>query len=135
MSKCTIILFFNVFLCPGCSCINLYCIPVMSCCHITGIFNIAIKRDVSLTKKPKVQPTSFLLQMSSTKSGIWQLLWSICVALSFVFLLHFNVSVVSLFLSYNWCVSLGFGLIPWFVFSQPIYYFWTAVYYCYLYLW
>ena len=52
MSKCTIILFIYVFLCPECSCFYLYCFPVMLCFHFSGILNIAIHREVLLTTKP-----------------------------------------------------------------------------------
>ena len=57
--------------------------------------------------------------MSCTKSGKWQLLFYssfLCVALTFFFLLlHFNVSVVLLFSSYDWCVYLCFSLWPGFI--------------------
>ena len=46
---------------------------------------------------------------------------SVCVALSLVFLLHFSVSVVSLFSSFGWCASHAFGLWLRFVFSQSIF--------------
>ena len=49
-----------------------------------------------------------------------------------VCVLHFNV--VSLFCSYIWCVSLSLICNPDFVFCPWIYEFWTAVYYCCLYL-
>ena len=81
-------LFINhVFLCLIRSPIYLYCSPVILCCHINVIFNIAIKVRGLACHKTRFNPPFFPLKMSCTKSGIWPLLYYS----SFLCVLHFNV--------------------------------------------
>ena len=56
------------------------------------------------------------LKMFCIKSRMWQMLLVCFYACLHMFLLQFSGSVASLFSFYTWCVSLGFGLWPIFVF-------------------
>ena len=80
----------------------------------------------------QVQPTIFFLKMSCTKSGKWSLLYYS----SFLCVLHFNV-VFLLYLSSTNIFDVFPSVLvcnPDLFFSQSIYEFRIAVYYCCLYL-
>ena len=71
----------------------------------TVIFNIVIKAGGLACHKNRFNPP-FVLKMACSKSGKLPLLYYS----SFLCVVHFSVSVVSLFSSYIWCVSLSFSV-------------------------
>lgn len=107
-----------------------YCIPV-----ILAIFFFNIVRYGGGLDSNKLSSTHHCIWKYSVpnqeKDSCYQIVrFYVCWRL---LLLHFIVSVVSLFCPYtcySWCFSSGFHLKPGFGFYQTIYYFLQAVYYC-----
>ena len=103
MSKCTLILLIDVFLCPECSCIYLWCIPVIFYCHFTSFSNIAIKHEVWLAIK--LGSTHHLFKKCPVRSQdygscyqivrIWMLHWRLfcCISVFLLFVFFLIVDV------------------------------------------
>ena len=126
---------FYVFLCLECSCMYLYCIPVMQCCHFSGIFNIAAKCEVSLaTKSGKIHPFFIKCPVQSQEYGsCYQIIrfYVCCIVACFCY------TSGLLWLRWFWFFFHIVEMFPWVLVCNPDLFslnlfmtFETAVYYC-----